>query len=98
MFVAQITEPAEQGQQQDQFEELTRRFPQYQFSILMGRKPCVIARPDPKTVKYPDDEGTEVEILRYILTMLLDEHITGHLITDEAPKKSRPDQYDGPES
>ncbi len=84
MWVAQITEPAEQGQQDEQFEALVRRFPAYRFSIMMGddKGSFIIARPHPETVLFPEDEATEVEMLRFILTSLLDEHITGIHITD----------------
>ena len=107
MWVAQVTEPAQQGEHHEQFQALVERFPSYQFSIMMGRKCFVICRPHPDTVKFPEDQGTESEILRFMVTELLNELITGHLITDGQEEAapfgmpahvSRPDQYEGPTS
>ncbi len=82
MFVAQVTEPAAQGQHNEQYTALKRRFPAYQFSIMMAGSPFIIARPDPHTILSQDDECTEVEMLRFMVTSLIDELITGIHITD----------------
>ena len=83
IWVAQVTEPATQGEHNEQFEALQRRFPQYHFSIMMGEQPYIICRPVDETVQHPSDIGTENEILRFIVTSLIDELVTGHLIVDE---------------
>ena len=85
MWVAQITEPAEQGEHDEQYAFLTERFPAYRFSIIgaaHGRR-VIIARPHPETIKFPEDEATELDMLRFIITELINEQITGHLITDD---------------
>ncbi len=82
MWVAQVTEPATQGEEEHQLMYLTKRFPQYRFSIMMGREPYIICKPVEETVMAPGDEGQEVEILRFMVTMLIDDAITGHVITD----------------
>jgi len=76
MWVAQITEPATQGQHNEQLHALQRRFPGYVFSIMMGKPAFIIARPDPRTVLSDADKPTEEDMLRHILTELLDEVIT----------------------
>lgn len=84
MFVAQVTEPSEQGEHNEQYEALQRRFPEYNFSVMMSTNPSpfIICKPVEETVMFPSDEGVEVEILRHIVTVLIGELITGHMITD----------------
>jgi hypothetical protein len=82
MWVAMVTEPADQDQHNEQLNALIYRFPQYHFSIMMASPPYIICKAREDTVMSPDDEGNEVEMLRYMLTSLLDEHITGIHITD----------------
>lgn len=82
MWVAQITEPASQGEHNEQLQALEQRFPAYRFSIMMADRPFIIARPREETIKFPEDEATEADMLRFIVTELLGELITGHLITD----------------
>ena len=91
MWVAQITEPAEQGEQDEQYQALVRRFPAYRFSVMASGhedptfkdRYYIVARPRSATIKFPEDQATELDMLRFILTELLDEHITGHMITDD---------------
>lgn len=96
MWVAQITEPAEQGQQEEQFAALEHRFPAYRFSIMAcsNDRYYIIARPHPSTIMFPEDEGTEIEMLRFIVTNLIDELITGHMITDDQEKHAPPQPDD----
>ena len=84
MWVAQITEPADQGEQEEQFAALEHRFPAYRFSIMAcsNDRYYIIARPHPSTILFPEDEATELDMLRFIITELINEHITGHLVTD----------------
>jgi hypothetical protein len=85
MWVAQITEPAPFEEAEHQFNCLTDLFPCYQFSITQGRdsKYVIIARPHPVTVMFPEDGATQAEMLQFIVTELLNERITGHLVTDD---------------
>ncbi len=66
---------------------LTDRFPGYKFSIIPTRQPFIICRPDEDTILCPEDDcgsiEDEVKILRLMVTMLIDDAITGHVITDE---------------
>ena len=75
MWVAQITEGRPEYRDADDlnglFLELDTRFNQYQFSVLMGQYPVIICRPEEDTVLAPGDEGTEVEILRFMVTELV---------------------------
>ncbi len=38
MWVARVTEGAEQGEEEDQYLALTDRFPQYRFGIIHGER------------------------------------------------------------
>lgn len=71
MFVAQITVPSNDGQHNKLYQALQARFPLYVFSILMGPRPCIIAKAAPETVRSPEDEPNEVEMLQLIVTDLL---------------------------
>ena len=73
MWVAQITEPASREEAEHQYETLTDLFPCYTFSVLEARnnEHVVIARPQPLTVPFPEDVGTEVEMLQFIVTEFL---------------------------
>lgn len=83
MWVTQVTEPSSMGEEQDQCAFLTKRFPQYQFSVMQVRPhPFIICKARDETVIYQGDEGKEVEMLRFMLTMLMDDAITGYVITD----------------
>lgn len=90
MWVAQITEPAESGHHNEQFAALARRFPAYQFSIMLGKQPYIIARPRDETIMFPEDEATEGDMLRFIVTELLDELLTGHMVTDDQERCTPP--------
>lgn len=92
MWVAQITEPADQGEEVHQLHALVRRFPAYHFGIVseIGGKPFIIARPKASTILFPEDEATEVQMLRFIVTCLVDELITGHMITDGQEQDAPP--------
>lgn len=82
MWVAQITEPATQGEEEHHLMYLMDRFPQYRFSMMMAKQPYIICKPVDETIMMPGDEGNELEILRYMVTTLIDDAITGHVITD----------------
>ena len=80
MWVAQITEQldgASQGLHNELYQILEQRFPEYNFSVMLGSKPVLIARPISQTVMHPEDEANENEMLRHIVTeLLLDIHGT----------------------
>ena len=75
MWVAQITEPVEDFNQREQMKFLARRFPQYQFSVMMSAKPFIICKPIDATIMMPGDEGQEREILQFIIGALVDDII-----------------------
>ncbi len=81
MKVAQITWPAQQGEENHQLAALVRRFPDYHFGILSGKdtEPFIVGKPQ-QDGDFPDED--EVEMLRSIVTSLIDELCTGHMITD----------------
>ena len=93
MWVAQITIPATQGEHDIQCAALEQRFPVYQFSSMHSGSPFIVCKPrNPKLSQMTTQQhdALEREILQFILTSLLDELITGHMITDgqeeEAPR------------
>lgn len=90
MWVAQVTEPLDQGQHNEVFSMLLERFPAYQFSIMMGPAPYIIARPRDETIQFPEDEATERDVLLFIVTELIGEILTGHLITDGQEQAAPP--------
>ena len=72
MWVAQVTEARDDKLHNERFQMLTEMFPQYDFSILLGSRECIIAKPVDETIQAPGDEGTERGIMLFILTELLD--------------------------
>ena len=76
MWVAQITEPAPLEEAEHHYETLTDLLPCYTFSVMGSRnnEHFVIARPQPLTVQFPEDVGTEVEMLQFIVTEFLNSY------------------------
>lgn len=77
IWVAQVTEPlATEGQAHALFGTLNKKFAGYTFSIMYSPSgPYVIAKPADHTVKHPDDEAAEREMLLHIVTELLLRHV-----------------------
>lgn len=82
MWVAQITEPAPLEEAEHYYETLTDLFPCYKFSVMGSpdnyKNYFVIACPHPHTVQFPEDVGTEVQMLQFIITELIYNVITDH--------------------